>query len=81
MNAKTMLDQTCAYRIRVGGNLGDNWADYFYGMHICRCAAGTGAPITELTGCLSSQAALFDILQKLYNLGFGLISAERVERV
>ncbi len=81
MNAKTTLDQTYAYRIRVGGNLGDNWADYFYGMNICRCAAETGAPVTELTGCLSGQAALFDVLQKLYNLGFSLIDAERIERL
>ncbi len=80
MNAETVLDQTYAYRIRLRGNLGENWADYFYGMSICRDAAESGAPVTELTGCLSGQAELFDVLQKLYNLGFGLISAERVER-
>ncbi len=80
MNAITTVEQTCAYRIRVRGNLGENWADYFYGMNISRYAAESGAPVTELTGCLSGQAALFDVLQKLYNLGFGLIYAERVGR-
>ncbi len=79
MNAKTTLEQTYAYRIRVRGNLGDNWADYFYGMDICRFVNGSALPVTELTGSLSGQAALFDVLQKLYNLGFGLLSAERIE--
>ncbi len=74
-----MLDQSHAYRIRVRGNLGDHWADYFYGMNIYRQTSKPGAAVTELTGCLSDQAALYDVLQKLYNLGFGLISAEKVE--
>ncbi len=78
MNAKTMLDQSHAYRIRVLGNLGDNWTDYFYGLDICRHVTQSGIPETELTGSLPDQAALFDVLQKLYNLGFGLVSAERI---
>ncbi len=79
MNAKTTLDQSHAYRVRVQGNLGDNWADYFYGMSFYRHASEPGAPVTELTGCLPDQGDLYEVLQKLYNLGFGLISVERIE--
>jgi len=79
MNTKTILDQSHAYRICVRGNLGDNWADYFYGVGICRRTMEHGALVTELTGSLADQAVLFDVLQKLYNLGFELISAERIE--
>jgi hypothetical protein len=81
MNVKPMLDQSLAYRIRVRGNLGDSWADYFYGMDICRQESRSGTAVTELTGCLPDQDALYDVLRKLYNLGFGLISAERIELV
>ncbi len=81
MNAPTMLDQSPAYRIRVRGNLGDNWADYFYGLDICRRTTESRVLETELTGCLPDQTALYDLLQKLYNLGFALLSAERIESV
>ena len=79
MSAKIPRDEPCAYRIRVQGRLGENWAEYFEGMSICCGAASDGSPVTELVGCLSDQAMLQGVLQKLYNLGFALISAEKNE--
>ncbi len=79
MGAKLMLDRPCSYRIRVQGKLDEDWADYFYGMNINRGNAGGLTPVTELSGSLASQAMFQEVLQKLYNLGFALISAEKIE--
>ena len=79
MPKKIALDQPCTYRICVQGQLDINWADYFEGMEIeNNCEAG-GYKVTFLSGRLIDQAAVQGVLQKLYNLGFPLIIAERIE--
>ena len=81
MSAKIPQDGPCPYRIRVRGRLGENWAEYFEGMSISCRTASDGSPVTELVGCLSDQSMFQGVLQKLYNLGFSLISAEKIEPV
>ena len=79
MPQKINLDQPCTYRICVQGQLDSHWADYFEGMEIeNNCEAGE-CPVTFLSGTLIDQAAVQGVLQKLYNLGFPLILAERIE--
>jgi hypothetical protein len=79
MPQKITLDQPCTYRICVQGQLDSVWSDYFEGMQIeYACDAGA-CKVTFLSGALVDQAALQGVLQKLYNLGFPLIRAERIE--
>jgi hypothetical protein len=79
MPKKISLDQPCNYRICVQGQLNNIWSDYFEGMQIENVCEGHDNQITFLSGTLVDQAAVQGVLQKLYNLGFPLIRAERVE--
>jgi hypothetical protein len=79
MPQKITLDQPCNYRICVQGRLNGKWADYFEGMQIENGSDTGGYQITYLSGPLADQAALQGVLQKLYNLGFPLILAEKID--
>jgi hypothetical protein len=83
MSPKITLDQPGAYRICVQGALNQRWIEYFEDMTIAVELLTDGTHCTVLTGSLSDQAALQGVLQKLYNLGFPLLSVERAleERV
>ncbi len=76
---KVTLDQPATYRIRIQGALDSHWAEYFEDMQIAVETADDGSAITTLTGQLPDQAAVQGVLQKLYNLGFPLIAAEKIE--
>jgi hypothetical protein len=78
MPQKISLDQPCSYRICVQGYLDNAWADYFEGMQIENVCEDGNYKVTFLTGTLLDQAAVQGVLQKLYNLGFALIRAERI---
>jgi hypothetical protein len=78
MSPKITLDQPGEYRIRVQGRLGEKWAIYFDGMAITYEVDSEGNTVTDLAGELLDQGAVQGVLQKLYNLGFPLISAEIV---
>ncbi len=78
MSPKLTLDQPGAYQIRVQGRLGEKWAGYFGEMNITLSDDGEGNPVTVLSGVLLDQAAVQGVLQKLYNLGFPLLSVEKV---
>jgi hypothetical protein len=79
MSPKITLDQSARYCIHVQGKLGKNWASYFEEMDIVILEDMDRNPITILTGEMPDQAALQGVLQKLYNLGFPLISAKKIE--
>ena len=79
MSPKISLDQPGQYCIRVQGALGERWMEYFEDMQIAIETLPDGLQVTVLTGCLTDQAALQGVLQKLYKLGFPLISAEHME--
>ena len=79
MSPKLSLDQPAAYRITVQGALDAGWADYFENLRFNVSRAQDGSPITSLTGSLPDQAAVQGVLQKLYNLGFPLLSVERMD--
>ncbi len=76
MSPKITLDQPGRYRIQIQGRLDERWAAYFEGMQIDCQTDAEGLPVTTLTGTLPDQAAVQGELQKLYNLGFPLISVE-----
>jgi hypothetical protein len=68
------LDQPMVYQIRVKGQLGRQWTDWFEGMTITLEEGGD----TLLTGPVVDQAALHGLLRKVRDLGIPLISAIHV---
>ncbi len=79
MSPKLSIDQPGIYCIRAQGMLSERWAGYFEEMAISTEVDAGGNPIIVFTGQLSDQAALHGVLQKLYNLGFPLISVDKIE--
>jgi hypothetical protein len=63
------------YHIRVEGELGSEWADWFGGPAISREADG----VTLLACTVPDQAALHGLLRKLRDLGLPLLSVNRVD--
>jgi hypothetical protein len=63
------------YQVRVEGELGQDWVDWFGGTAISRESGG----VTLLTCVLADQAALDGLLRKLRDLGLPLISVNRID--
>ncbi len=64
------------YQIRIEGNLGPQWADWFGGMAIALQQDGD----TLLTGPVVDQPALYALLKKVRDLGMPLVSVIRLAR-
>ncbi len=62
------------YQIRITGQLGREWTDWFEGLVITLEANGD----TLLTGPVVDQAALHGVLKKVRDLGLPLVSVTRV---
>ena len=67
--------QPLVYQIRIEGQLGRQWTDWFGGLTITLEDNGE----TLLTGPVVDQAALHGLLRKVRDLGVSLISVSRVE--
>lgn len=63
------------YQIRVKGQLGPQWADWFAGLAITLEDNGD----TLLAGQVTDQAALHGLLRKVRDLGLPLLSVQCVE--
>jgi hypothetical protein len=63
------------YEIRIEGELGAEWADWFEGLAIVR----EGEGVSLLTCSVTDQAALFGILKRVRDLGLPLLSLRRIE--
>jgi hypothetical protein len=63
------------YHVRVQGELGPEWADWFEGAAVSREADG----VTLLACDVLDQPALHGLLGKLRDLGLPLISVTRIE--
>ena len=63
------------YQIRVRGQLGRHWTDWFGGLTIA--PAGDGD--TLLTGPVVDQAALHGVLRRVRDLGLPLLAVIRLE--
>jgi len=62
------------YEIRVSGHLGGRWSAWFDGMSLSNLDDGT----TVIAGPIVDQAALHGVLQKLRDLGIGLLSLHQL---
>lgn len=69
------FDRKGVYEIRVKGNLGQQWSDWFDGITITAQANEE----TLLAGPVADQAALHGLLGKIRDLGLPLLSVTRVE--
>jgi hypothetical protein len=74
-DAETEPGQPMVYQIRIKGQLGPQWTDWFEGMRIEPEDDGD----TLLTGPVLDQAALFGLLRKVRDLGVPLLSVARVK--
>lgn len=74
MTDESRSDRQEVYQIRVKGNLGPQWSDWFDGFAITPQASGE----TLLAGPVVDQAALHGILGKIRNLGLPLVSLVRL---
>jgi hypothetical protein len=68
-----MLTNPASYRIRVKGQVGPEWSEWFGGMAIT-CNEHNE---TTLSGQVVDQAALYGILNKIQALGLTLLSVLR----
>ncbi len=68
------------YEIRVEGELGDMWANWFEGLSIRKEFDGEGGRhVTVLYGPIPDQPALHGVLSKIRDLNLTLISIKKQE--
>lgn len=63
------------YQIRLRGQLGPLWSDWFEGLAITWDDNGD----TLLTGRVADQSALYGLLRKVRDLGVTLVSVNRLD--
>ena len=63
-------DAPRVYQLRLQGQLGAQWVDWFDGLTITHTANGD----TLLTGPVADQAALYGLLRKVRDLGMPLLA-------
>lgn len=67
------MTDPASYHIRVNGQIGLEWSEWFDGMTITSNERGE----TTLSGQMLDQAALYGILNKIQALGLPLLSVMR----
>lgn len=75
MNIFPTLTQPAAYRIRIAGRVTDGWSDFLKGLQEAHLQENH-ASVTELSGTVPDQSALFGLLCHIRDLGLPLISVE-----
>ena len=75
LETKPTPSQPVVYRIRLKGQLGPQWADWFGGLTITLAEDGD----TLLTGPVADQAALHGLLRQIRDLGMPLVSVNRLQ--
>ena len=68
-------EEAIIYQIRIEGQFGQQWTDWFDGLSITPSEDGT----TLLTGPVIDQSALHGLLKKVRDLGTPLVSVNRME--
>ena len=75
LHSATDFDEPLAYQIRLKGQLGSEWAEWFGGLSITPDADGN----TQLISPAIDQEALHGLLKKVRDLGLPLISINPIE--
>ena len=66
------------YQITIRGHLNARWESWFEGFTIRQAYDPAGAAITQLTGHVTDQAALYGLLARLRNLGAELVGLHKL---
>ena len=74
MTKKEIWQGPADYQIKVKGNLGSQWSDWFAGMEI-----ESDGSMTTITGKVIDQPALHGLFVRIRDLGLPLISVKRIE--
>ena len=75
LNSTTVFDEPRAYQVRLKGQLGSEWAEWFGGLSVAPEADGT----MRLISPPIDQAALHGLLKKVRDLGLPLLSINPIE--
>jgi hypothetical protein len=75
MNSLPTLTQPAAYRIRIAGRVKNGWSDFMTNLQETHLQENK-ASVTELSGTVPDQSALFGLLCHIRDLGLPLISVE-----
>ncbi len=75
-NPQRLEMQGPGYEIRVRGQLGQEWSDWFEGLELQHLANGE----MVLSGQIVDQAALIGILMKLNRLNLALVSVQSTQK-
>ena len=75
---RSMYNKPGIYVIRVAGGLDTEWSDRLGGLTIVESetTGDDAVPIVELTGWLADQAALYGVLNTLYDNRYPLLSVQ-----
>ena len=71
-----MSSKPTIYQIRIGGQLGAQWTEWFDQLTLTQADNGD----TLLTGPVVDQAALHGLLRKVRDLGLPLISVTQLQK-
>ena len=74
------LHDPAEYMIRVQGSLDASWSADFGDVTVVPAGEPCRQSVTIITGEFVDQAALFGLLNRLYGLGFPLISVEYLDQ-
>lgn len=69
------MPEPAVYEIRVEGQIGQRWSDWFAGLSVSPQSSGE----TLLRGPLADQAALHGVLMKIRDLRLVLVSVNRIK--
>ena len=70
------MDEPVSYRIMVQGRLDEWWSDRLGGLKITIHTPQEDCTLTELSGEVLDQAALFGVLSTLYDLRLPFVSVD-----
>jgi hypothetical protein len=73
------FDEPGYYQIRFEGEMEERWSDQLSDLQISVMHVHDRPAVTKLTGWVADQTALSGILNLLYDLGFVVISVERLK--
>ena len=80
MTRRLGLDQPAVYRIRVQGELDEDWAEWLDDGHRMSSVAITVQHgVTTVTGTAADQPALYGLLSKIRDLSLTLLSVSRMD--
>jgi hypothetical protein len=71
--------EPAVYCIRVQGEVGEGWSEYFTDMDICTEYMPEGQPVSTIFGRARDQAELVCMISLLYEMRLPLLSVEYID--